>query len=275
MSSSSAAATRLGAVIALAASMVTAGAPTGEADISAKRMAEYLEASQQRRAKMAAARQGMIKRGAGNFTHEDYWSSGLSKMLRDGQREFFPVLERHPEALQRVEELLAGAGAAGEARGSLRVLQIGAGVSPLAEELLGRGFAGLVSTDVSPTAVQRLRESAKHLGGSYAVADATDLRDFPAGSFDVVVEKGALDALTSDPVGQTERAIAEFVRVLVPGGSLCSITGIGEDGEGSPKLLSLIRAAFPAVEVTRLRVLPGEPRPAHVLHAHAPVEMRV
>uniref|UniRef100_A0A0E0F6I9 Methyltransferase domain-containing protein n=1 Tax=Oryza meridionalis TaxID=40149 RepID=A0A0E0F6I9_9ORYZ len=84
---------------------------------------------------------------------------------------------------------------------SISVLEVGCGNSRLGEELLREGVAGgITCVDLSPVAVQRMRDRLAEQGTEgveVVVADMLDL-PFERESFDLVIEKGTMDVLFVD-----------------------------------------------------------------------------
>ena len=96
-----------------------------------------------------------------------------------------------------------------------RVLEIGCGLGHLLGWLVDR--YELFGTDINPWA---LRDASKNVPeGNFLLLSAQDLSVFPGEVFQVVIAKHVVEHL-SNP----ERAIAEFSRVLVPGGILLLAT---------------------------------------------------
>jgi ubiquinone/menaquinone biosynthesis C-methylase UbiE len=98
-----------------------------------------------------------------------------------------------------------------------RVLEVGAGGGAMAVQILAaHPLAALTATDVDPAMVARARRALAPFGAraSAEVADATAL-PFADGSFDA-----ALSFLMLHHVPRRDRALAELVRVLRPGGRL-------------------------------------------------------
>jgi SAM-dependent methyltransferase len=93
----------------------------------------------------------------------------------------------------------------------VRALEVGCGIG-LFTEPFARSGAELTSIDISPDLLQIARRRVGD-GVRFVVANA-EATGFPAGSFDVIVGSSILHHLHVFP------ALAEFRRVLVPGGRL-------------------------------------------------------
>ncbi len=107
--------------------------------------------------------------------------------------------------------------AAVEAPAPRRVLEVGCGMGQFAERMLAELDLDLVAVDQSP----RMVELARERGVDARVGDAQEL-DFDDGRFECVVANWMLYH-----VNDLDLALAEFARVLVPGGRLVAAT-IGE-----------------------------------------------
>ncbi|XP_052014685.1 endothelin-converting enzyme 2 isoform X1 [Apodemus sylvaticus] len=118
-----------------------------------------------------------------------------------------------------------------------RILVLGCGNSALSYELFLGGFPNVTSVDYSPVVVAAMRARYAHVPSlRWEIMDVRSL-DFPSGSFDVVLEKGTLDALLAgepDPwnvspegVHTVDQVLSEVSRVLVPGGRFVSMTSAG------------------------------------------------
>jgi SAM-dependent methyltransferase len=95
-----------------------------------------------------------------------------------------------------------------------RVLEVGGGQGELAERMQAELGAAVTFVDVSP----RMVELARARGLDAHEGDAQQLH-FPDGAFDTVVAAWMLYH-----VADVDRALAEFARVLVPGGALVAVT---------------------------------------------------
>lgn len=111
----------------------------------------------------------------------------------------------------------------------------GCGNSAFTAELHRAGFSNLVSTDFSEVVIRAMRE--RHCDDLTSVSwEVQDMRDLthPTGSFDVVIDKAATDAILAaegsvwDPepavVDDMDRTCRSVARVLRPGGRFLQIT---------------------------------------------------
>ncbi|KAL6909978.1 hypothetical protein ACP4OV_001236 [Aristida adscensionis] len=128
---------------------------------------------------------------------------------------------------------------------SLSVLEVGCGNSRLGEELLQEGVAGGVTcVDLSPVAVQRMRDRLARQGTKgveVVVADMID-RPFEQFSFDLVIEKGTMDVLfvdSGDPWNPNPTTVNNFMKMLEGIHRVLKPEGHTFDGD-SLKLLDLL-----------------------------------
>ena len=148
--------------------------------------------------------------GMGDFPPDEYsWYYGW-EVLR-------PLLSQHAD--------LAAA--------SPSILVPGCGNDPLLLELYRAGHRRLTAFDYSAGAIERQRSLMEQvLGGRdgegvrLRVEDARSLSLEWEESFDVVIEKGALDAVYLSGDGHFEKAAKELTRVIRRGGILVSVSGV-------------------------------------------------
>lgn len=227
----------------------------------------YFEAAEQRRKEREAKRaqlSGFVqsRKGLQNFSGDAFWrmywklhGSGALSSGDDGpgaDSEWYSVGSApvRPWLLTALDGFRLP-------RAELRILHLGCGLSGLTEGLLEDGFVNLTNVDLSREAVGTLKRRVGSKGGAYIVADARNLSTLKTGSFDAALEKGLFDALlgSKDPV---EPVISEVVRLLAPGGLLCSISSNVKEINGTTelawgeKLSGPLAKAFANVERTEL-----------------------
>lgn len=108
-----------------------------------------------------------------------------------------------------------------------RILMVGCGNSRLSEGLYEAGYKSIVNIDISSVCIEQMKErySQSHPDMDFITMDATKL-DLPSESFDVVIDKGTLDAILcgTDSYENAAAMLKEISRVLKPAGSLLVIT---------------------------------------------------
>lgn len=111
-----------------------------------------------------------------------------------------------------------------EAGLSSAILNIGCGNSRLAEQLLEDGYSNLTNVDLSAVVIEEMtKKFAGKDGVRFQRMDITKM-EFPDESFDVVFDKGTLDAIYTGDAGLVKLAVVEVNRVLRKGGIFVSIT---------------------------------------------------
>lgn len=111
----------------------------------------------------------------------------------------------------------------------LDALDVGCGTGFLSLELAARGH-GVVGIDLAPAMLQAARDKAapRGLAVRFEAADAEQL-PYPAQSFDLVISRHVLWTLP-----HPEAAIADWLRVLRPGGRLVVIDGAQYNDASAP-----------------------------------------
>lgn len=123
-------------------------------------------------------------------------------------------------------------------KSQLSILIPGCGNDPLVLDLFNDGYCKLTAFDYSVGAIERQRELLEYLPSTtfalkkrdidLRVEDARALPIEWTSAYDIIIEKGALDAiyLSGDDDSNLEKAVTEFERVLRPGGICISCSGV-------------------------------------------------
>ncbi|EHB17542.1 Methyltransferase-like protein 13 [Heterocephalus glaber] len=110
-----------------------------------------------------------------------------------------------------------------------KVLVIGCGSSELSGQLYDVGYQDMVNIDISEVVIKQMRErnARRRPQMSFLKMDMTRM-EFPDASFQVVLDKGTLDAVLTDEEEKTlqlvDRMLAEIGRVLQVGGRYLCIS---------------------------------------------------
>ncbi|KAM5203179.1 eEF1A lysine and N-terminal methyltransferase isoform 2-T2 [Hipposideros larvatus] len=110
-----------------------------------------------------------------------------------------------------------------------KVLVIGCGNSELSEQLYDVGYQDIVNIDISEVVIKQMKErnAGRRPQMSFLKMDMTQM-EFPDASFQVVLDKGTLDAVLTDEeektLQQVDRMLAEVGRVLQVGGRYLCIS---------------------------------------------------
>ncbi|KAJ1437186.1 hypothetical protein B484DRAFT_445320 [Ochromonadaceae sp. CCMP2298] len=148
------------------------------------------------------------------FRSKAYWDDFFLKR----QNEAFEWYGDYSEIAQLLQQSVAKTD---------RVLIIGCGNSNFSLDFYDRGYTRLVNLDFSERVIEEMRAKSGAREMVWTVGDMTDL-PYEAASFDVVFDKGALDALmsadTPEAGEKAEKMFGEIDRVLGAGGRYVCIT---------------------------------------------------
>ena len=176
--------------------------------------------------------------GMGEFAADEYsWYYGYEVirplLLEYGAQLFSFMNDENNE--EGVEEALLQT-ITSKDTSQLSILIPGCGNDPLLLDLFNDGYQKLTAFDYSLGAIERQRELLEYLPTTttekkYIELRVEDARALPTewtNTYDIIIEKGALDAiyLSGDDDSNLERAILEFERVLRPGGICISCSGV-------------------------------------------------
>jgi ubiquinone/menaquinone biosynthesis C-methylase UbiE len=107
-----------------------------------------------------------------------------------------------------------------------RLLNVGAGTSPMGIDLIQDGIGLVENIDICETVVRKMESKYENEPRLiWRVMDCQNL-EYAECSFDSVIEKGTIDALScgSESSVSVERMLREIYRVLKPGGTFVSIS---------------------------------------------------
>jgi ubiquinone/menaquinone biosynthesis C-methylase UbiE len=144
-----------------------------------------------------------------SFGDPKFWRAFYAK--REGHFEWFCEYSKCQPALKRHIDVAD------------RVLHVGCGTSALGSALTADGFPSIVNIDLDPDAIARMRALCPGEAEQYQVADVLEL-PFADRSFDVILDKGTIDAIAFQLKDNMGLMLNELDRVLVPGGRLVQIS---------------------------------------------------
>jgi len=115
-----------------------------------------------------------------------------------------------------------------------KILTLGCGNSKLSEDMYHDGFTQITNTDYSEIVIENMRNKTSNLKKmTWEVKDIYDL-DYDDECYDVILEKGTLDALLVDEkdpwrmsrpsLEGMQKILSSVSRILKPGGRFISIT---------------------------------------------------
>lgn len=123
-----------------------------------------------------------------------------------------------------------------------RILNLGCGVDCLSSDVYRDGYANLISTDISPAAIEEMRSRTAEAmpQAQWAVDDAMSM-NLKSGSTDVILDKGTLDAILIRPAPFTSAALMlrEVHRVLRVGGTYLLVSDGRGDADAQSRLAVL------------------------------------
>lgn len=111
----------------------------------------------------------------------------------------------------------------------------GIGNDSLLVDLIAAGYSRISAQDYASAAIDRQRDLLETVDCSrvqdlhLSVSDVKRLPDWMNESFDIVLEKGLLDAVYLSGPGNVSLAVASLCRTLKPGGIFVSVSGVVPD----------------------------------------------
>lgn len=151
----------------------------------------------------------ILPKNPSEFLDKQYWDRFFNKLKGNHQEEFFEWYGSYADHRELLDRLIAEKNA---------VLNIGCGKSLIAEDMLQSGkVLDVVSCDYSEQVVADMQERAyaRKLPLKYEVADVFELsKSYKQGQFDVVLDKGTLDAVFPE---ETAEIITRLKEKFLPG----------------------------------------------------------
>ncbi|CAI5746636.1 unnamed protein product [Peronospora destructor] len=160
---------------------------------------------------MMSSRHELLPHKAEDFRKQEYWDKffnqrgekafewyGEYASLRPGLQALLGLPDDAPVSLLR------------RLKAKVRVLVVGCGNSALSGDLVADGFGNLLSVDFSRRVIDEMQR--KHPTMQWRVMDMTDMRTLEDASFELVMDKGALDALMADDTNEIKEDASEDVK---------------------------------------------------------------
>uniref|UniRef100_A0A7C9A2R3 Methyltransferase type 11 domain-containing protein n=1 Tax=Opuntia streptacantha TaxID=393608 RepID=A0A7C9A2R3_OPUST len=160
----------------------------------------------------------------GDFTSKENWDKFFTIRGSDDSFEWYA---EWPHLKTPLLSLLRSSTPSSESERSLQILIPGCGNSRLSEHLYDAGFHGITNIDFSKVVISdMLRRNVRDRPDMrWRVMDMTQMQ-FADGTFDVVLDKGGLDALMEPEFGPNlgNQYLSEVKRVLNEGGKFICLT---------------------------------------------------
>lgn len=158
---------------------------------------------------------GRITAGTDKFATANYWDAAYQTGQYGESYEWYDLT--WTSLRSSLASVLPPSGAA-----SADVLVSGCGNSPISVDMAGDGFARhIVSVDISTVVVDSMRK--RHPELTWAVTDIRALAEFENASFDLVFDKGALDAVRGSKDLEQSRSVATAYRRVLRSGGIAAI----------------------------------------------------
>ena len=108
------------------------------------------------------------------------------------------------------------------------ILHIGCGNSRLPETLSDEGYEKITNIDFSQKVIEQISERYQkyYPKMKFKVMDILNMKEFEENSFEIVIDKGALDCILCGGKSKDnfEKALSEIYRILCPGGKYIMIS---------------------------------------------------
>ena len=108
-----------------------------------------------------------------------------------------------------------------------KILNVGAGNSRMSEEMFEEGYVNITNVDISHIVTKAMQEKYKEKGPNFKYVQM-DVRamEFEDGAFDVVLDKGTIDAILcgESSTSNSSKMISEIHRVLSNNGVYIAVS---------------------------------------------------
>ncbi|KNA05602.1 hypothetical protein SOVF_188840, partial [Spinacia oleracea] len=160
----------------------------------------------------------------GDFTKKENWDKFFTLRGADDSFEWYADW---PQLKPPLFSLLSPSSSSSSSSEKLQILVPGCGNSKLSEHLYDAGFHDITNLDFSKVVIsEMLRRNVRDRPRMrWRVMDITSMQ-LADGTFDVVLDKGGLDALMEPEFGSKlgDQYLSEVKRVLKPGGKFICLT---------------------------------------------------
>lgn len=144
-----------------------------------------------------------------DFRKEEYWNSFFKKRDKKSFEWYGNFSQIYPIVQKSIQKENA------------RILMLGCGNSSFSYDLYQKGYRNIVNIDFSDIVIEEMKLKYKQCSEmKWIKMDMTEMEELEKGSFDIVFDKGALDALMSSNTEQVienaEKMFGQIVNVLEP-----------------------------------------------------------
>eukprot|EP00929_Paragymnodinium_shiwhaense_P090986 TRINITY_DN51047_c0_g1_i1.p1 TRINITY_DN51047_c0_g1~~TRINITY_DN51047_c0_g1_i1.p1 ORF type:complete len:393 (-),score=69.58 TRINITY_DN51047_c0_g1_i1:19-1035(-) len=155
----------------------------------------------------------------GSFGSIDYWEDRYKK---EGKETAYDWYGGWPAMKPHVDKFMCSRDAP--------ILNVGCGNSRLSQQLHDDGYTDVTNTDLAPSVIESMSEKCASLTGQRFLVDDITQMQFSDASFEVIIDKGTMDAIYNAGKDVAAKAVSELVRVLKPSGRLISVTYMHQQG---------------------------------------------
>jgi SAM-dependent methyltransferase len=170
------------------------------------------------------------------YREEDYWENRYTQSIADKEETHDWLLPYSRIKPLFLEAVAAIGGCHFDGFSSPRILVLGCGNSTLSESLYDEGYTQITNVDYSQTVIDlmRRRNACDRPLMQWLRADFRHMSEVQSGGFDLVIDKGSLDAVFCDGgslwkpsdrvIKDASMCVDEVLRVLVPGAVFLGIS---------------------------------------------------